>query len=83
MKVTLTDAQRKRFEDAAYECYNAVGPEADWDRKTPSKATFVCVISDLICQNGNIDPPLTREERDLWLSLPDAARRRIVLAVGP
>jgi hypothetical protein len=82
-RIALTEEERERFRDAAYDAYNAVGPESGWDRKTPSKATFVAVITDMMCGHYGGQRELTKSECERWMSLSAAEQRRIVLSVGP
>jgi len=79
----ITDEDRERFKSAVYAEYNAVAHDA-WGDKTPSKAVFVDAMADLLAQGAfSSRHPLTHAERELWISLSAAERRRIILEVGP
>ena len=78
LKAKLTEGQFNRLKDAAYSAYNAIGPEAGWEQKTPSKATFFDVVEDIMWRDY-----LSKPDRDLWDVTSKADRRRIIFSVGP
>ncbi len=75
-KKTLTDEERRAYEDAASDVYNAIGYDMGWTLKTPSKAEFVDVIID---QMDGPHSGLTNAQVDAFRSLSRAEKTRIIL----
>lgn len=80
-RIKLTDEQRRRFIDLAWESYNAVGYDC-WQDRIPSKANFLDVIGQQMFDGApNARKDMTNDERTLWLSLPDSTKRTLMLEV--
>lgn len=79
-RIVLTQEQTRRFEDAVYAEYNAMGSEFE----NLSRATFVLIMADRLASGAqNARRPFARDETALWLSLSARQQRDICLAVGP
>ena len=77
--ITETERRRREFKLAAARVYNAVAFDV-WRERCPSKAEFVDVIADQMCRDTT---GLSAEDQAAWHALSAAARRRIILEVGP
>lgn len=72
-----------KAQDVVYRTYNDIGPDSGWVDKTPSKAVFVDVMIDQFRNTNEAAGIMTDAEVDRFHALSMAAKRKIILSVGP